>query len=164
MLHVLFLDTGNTFHSVIAESILRVSGRGRFHAHSAGCLSAGMISPDVLGFLRERDLPVEGLRSKGLRELAGPESPPLAFVITLSDLAAAAARERTFSGDPVIVHWNLDDDEDDEDGEESRPSIWAIRDGFWILSRRIRTFTGLPHGIASRQLMVKRLQSLQGWQ
>jgi protein-tyrosine-phosphatase len=161
MLNVLFLDTGNTFHSVIAESILRVSGRGRFHAHSAGCLSAGTISPDVLGFLRERDLPVECLRSKGLRELATPESPPLAFVITLSDLAASAANERTFSGDPVIVHWNLDDD---DDAEESPPSIWAIRDGFWILSRRLRTFTSLPHGTASRQLMVKRLQSLQGWQ
>jgi protein-tyrosine-phosphatase len=161
MLDVLFLDTGNTFHSVIAESILRASGRGRFHAHSAGCLSTGMISPEVLGFLRERDLPVEGMRSKGLREIAGAECPPLAFVITLSELAAAAARERSFAGDPVIVHWNLDDD---DDGDESRPSIWAIRDGFWILSRRIRTFTGLPHGTASRQLLEKRLQSLQGWQ
>jgi arsenate reductase len=161
MLNVLFLDTGNTFHSVIAESILRISGRSRFQAHSAGCLSAGTISPDVLGFLRERDLPVEGLRSKGLREFTVPETPPLAFVITLSGVAAATARERTFSGDPVIAHWNLDDE---DDGEEIQPSIWAIRDGFWILSRRIKLFTSLPHGTASRQMMVRRLQSLQSWQ
>jgi arsenate reductase len=158
MLNVLFLDTGNTTDSLIAESILRKEGRGRFHAYSAGCLSAGSISPELLGFLRERILPVEGLRSKGLRELTGPEGPSFAFVIALSELAAAATAERTFPGDPVLAHWHLDHE------EESEASVWALRDSYWILSRRIKIFTSLPHGTASRHSLQRRLQALQSWQ
>ena len=161
MLNVLFLDSGNTSHSLIAESILRASGRSHFHACSAGCVSAGAVSHAVLAFLNERNLPVEGLRSKGVRELTGPDGPPFAFVITLSAPAAAAARERTFAGDPVVTHWHLDAD---DEGELSEPSIWAIRDAFWILSRRIKIFTSLPHGKTTRHQLEKRLQALQAWQ
>jgi len=161
MLNVLFLDSGNTSHSLIAESILRASGRSHFHACSAACVSTGMVSPAVLAFLNERSLPVEGLRSKGLREVTGPDAPPFAFVITLSAPAAAVARERTFPGDPVVAHWHLDADGESEPGE---PSIWAIRDAFWILSRRIKLFTSLPHGKSTRHQLEKRLQALQSWQ
>ena len=161
MLNVLFLDSGNTSHSLIAESVLRASGRGRFQPYSAACLSTGIVSSGVLAFLRERDLPVEGLRSKGLRELTGPEAPSFAFVITLSSLAAAVARERTFPGDPVVAHWHLDAD---GENDQSEPSVWAIRDVFWILSRRIKIFTSLPHGQSTRHQLEKRLQALQGWQ
>ena len=161
MLNVLFLDTSNTSHSLIAESILRASGRSHFHSYSAGCVSTGAISHAVLAFLHERNLPVEGLRSKGVRELAGPDAPPFAFVITLSAPAAAAARERTFPGDPVIAQWHLDSEDEGELGE---PSVWAMRDAFWILSRRIKIFTSLPHGKSSRLQLEKRLQSLQHWQ
>ena len=161
MLNVLFLDSDNTSLSLIAESILRASGRSHFHAHSAGCVSAGVVSRAVLAFLHERSLPVEGLRSKGARELTGPDGPPFAFVITLSAPAAAAVRERTLAGDPVIAHWHLDADEESEPGE---PSVWAIRDAFWILSRRIKIFTSLPHGKTSRLQLEKRLQALQSWQ
>ncbi len=158
MLNVLFLDSGNTSHSLIAESILRASGRSHFHAHSAGCVSTGVASQAVLAFLHERNLPVDGLRSKGLRELTGPDALPFAFVITLSAAAAAAALERTFPGDPVVAHWHLDVE------DESEPSLWAIRDSFWILSRRIKIFTSLPHGKTTRLQLEKRLQSLQNWQ
>src|SRR6185503_11736710 len=98
MLNVLFLDTGNTSHSLIAESILRAAGRGRFHAWSAGCVSSGPVSGELLAFLRERNLPTDGLRSKGLRELTGPDGPSFVFVISLSGLAAATVAERTFHG------------------------------------------------------------------
>ena len=158
MLNVLFLDSGNTSHSLIAESILRASGRSHFHAHSAGCVSTGAVSRAVLAFLHERNLPVDGLRSKGLRELTGPDALPFAFVIALSAPAAAAALERTFPGDPVVAHWHLDVEDDSE------PSVWAIRDAFWILSRRIKIFTSLPHGKTTRLQLEKRLQSLQNWQ
>jgi len=161
MLNVLFLDSGNTSHSLIAESVLRVSGHGRFHALSAGCLSGGTISKEVLAFLRERNLPVDGLRSKSLRELTGPDGPAFAFVITLSELAAATAGERTFRGDPVLAHWHLDGE---EEAEQREPSIWAIRDSFWILSRRIKIFTSLPHGKASRHVLENRLHALESWQ
>jgi|SRR5262245_10129500 len=160
MLNVLFLDTGNTSHSLIAESILRTTGRGKFHAHSAGCNSSGPVGGDVLAFLRERNLAVDGLRSKGLRELTGQEGPPFAFVIALSELAAATCAERTFHGDPVIAHWHLDN----EDESESQPSVWALRDSYWILSRRIKIFTSLPHGKASRHVLENRLHALESWQ
>ena len=159
MLNVLFLDTGNTTESLIAESVLRACGHGRFRAWSAGCLSSGSASAGVLAFLRERELPVDGLRSKGLHELTRPEGPSFAFVITLSELAAAAVRERRFSGDPVIAHWQLDTDEDG-----SEPSVWAIRDSFWVLSRRIKIFTSLPHGKTTRLALEKRLHALENWQ
>ncbi len=161
MLNVLFLDTGNTSHSLIAESILHASGRGRFHAWSAGCLSSGTVSREVLAFLRERNLPTDGVRSKGLRDLTGPEGPSFAFVITLSELAAATTSERTFHGDPVVAHWHLDNEDESDRGE---PSVWALRDSYWILSRRIKIFTSLPHGKASRHVMEKRLHALEGWQ
>src|SRR5260221_1682354 len=157
MLNVLFLDTGNTSHSLIAESILHASGRGRFHAWSAGCISSGPVSREVLAFLRERNLPADGLRSKGLRELTGPEGPSFAFVITLSELAAATTSERTFHGDPVVAQWHLDNEEEADRGE---PSAWALRDSYWILSRRIKIFASLPLGIASRQVMNNRLHAL----
>ena len=155
MLNVLFLDSGNTSHSLIAESILRASGRGRFHAYSAGCLSCGPISNDVLAFLRERDLPIEGLRSKGIRELTGPDGPSFAFVISLSSFAAATAAERTFPGDPVVARWHLDNG----DEGESEGSVWSLRDSYWILSRRIKLFTNLPHGKASRRALENRLHA-----
>ena len=161
MLNVLFLDTGNTSHSLIAESILRASGRGRFHAYSAGCASSARVPMEVLAFLRERNLPVDGLRSKGLRELTGPEGPSFAFVITLSELAAATTGERTFHGDPVVAHWHLDNE---DEGDQGEPSVWALRDSFWILSRRIKIFASLPHGKASRHVLENRLHALESWQ
>jgi protein-tyrosine-phosphatase len=160
MLNVLFLDSGNTSHSLIAEAILRASGRSHFHAHSAGCVSTGVVSRAVLAFLHERNLPVDGLRSKGLRELTGPDALPFAFVITLSELAAGTCAERNFRGDPVVAHWQLDAD----DEEESEPSVWGLRDRYWILSRRIKIFTSLPHGKASRRQLENRLHALESWQ
>jgi arsenate reductase len=159
MLNVLFLDTGNTTESLIAESVLHACSHGRFRAWSAGCLSSGNASAGVLAFLRERDLPVDGLRSKSLDELTRPEGPSFAFVIALSEFAAAIASERRFGGDPVITRWHLDTD---EDGRE--PSVWAIRDSFWVLSRRIKIFTGLPHGKTTRLALEKRLHALENWQ
>ena len=153
MLNVLFLDSGNTSHSLIAESILRACGRERFLAHSAGCVSTGRVSPEVLAFLGERNLPVEGLRSKGLRELTGRDDASFSFVITLSREAAMTARERTFPGDPVVAQWHLDNE------EESEPSVWALRDSYWMLSRRIKIFTSLPHGKASRRALENRLHA-----
>lgn len=160
MLNVLFLDSANTSYGLIAESILRASGRGRFHAYSAGCVSAGSVSRQAIAFLRERNLPVDGLRSKRLRELSGAEGPAFAFVIALSELAAATTAEINFRGDPVIAHWHLDD----EDESESEPSVWALRDSYWILSRRIKIFASLPHGKTSRHALENRLHALESWQ
>lgn len=160
MLNVLFLDSGNTSYSLIAESILRATSRGRFHAWSAGCVSSGVVSSEMLAFLQERNLPTDGLRSKGLRELTGPDEPQFSFVITLTAPAATVATERTFPGDPVRARWHLDN----EDECEHAPSVWALRDSYWILSRRIKIFASLPHGKASRHALENRLHALESWQ
>ena len=82
-------------------------------------------------------------------------------MITLSELAEAATTEINFHGDPVIAHWHLDSDDEREPVE---PSIWALRDSYWILSRRIKIFTSLPHGKASRHALENRLHALESWQ
>ena len=157
MPNVLFLCTRNSADSILAESILRSVGKARFQAFSAGCQPAGAVSEPVLDFLRERQLPAEGLRSKSWLEFMGPQAPKLEFVITLSGRAAAASQP--WGGDPLIAHWTLDAE---EDGPQGDPSGWDIRDRFWVLSRRIKIFASLPHGKASRHSLQHRLQALQG--
>jgi arsenate reductase len=161
MSNVLFLCTRNSADSILAESILRSVGKARFQAFSAGCQPAAAVSEQVLDFLRERQLPVEELRSKSWREFVGPQAPTLAFVITLSEHAAAFAAQQSWPGDPLLAHWTLDAEEDGPQGELSG---WDIRDHFWVLSRRIKIFASLPHGKASRHSLEHRLHALENWQ
>ena len=161
MPNVLFLCTRNSADSIIAESILRSVGRTRFHAFSAGCQPAGAVSERVLEFLRERQLPVEGLRPKSWLEFTGPAAPKLEFVITLSGRAASAAASQAWGENPLLAHWTLDAE---EDGPQDELSGWDIRDRFWVLSRRIKIFASLPHGKASRNSLALRLRALQSWQ
>lgn len=154
-LNVLFLSDRNAAYSILAEAILRVEGNGRFRPYSAGLDPAPAVAADVVNFLVVRQLPIEGLRPKGVREL---DALPFDFVISLSDAAALFARAHGWSGDPVVAHWALDAEERSmkEDG-----STWAIRDAFWTLSRRIRIFASLPHRKATRHSLENRLYALQ---
>ncbi len=158
MLNVLFLCTRNAVRSILAESILRSTDRGRFAAFSAGCKPAGAISGEVLDYLRDRHMPLEGLRPKSWVELA--PGPQFDFVIALSTKAAALLEAHAWPGEPVTAHWTIDED----DEAEQERSSWAIRDSFWVLTRRIKIFTSLPHGKASRVSLQRRLHAMEAWQ
>lgn len=160
MLNVLFLCTRNSTQSIIAESVLRSLGKGRFHVCSAGLDPAPRMPAEVLDFLQERQLPIEGLQPKSWREFAAEHAPSFGFVISLTGPAAALATSHRWQGDPVVAHWSA------EDGEPApeRTSDLALRDTFWVLSRRIKIFAGLPHGKATRRSLEKKLHALQAWQ
>ena len=107
-LNVLFLCTGNSARSILAESILRKDGAGRFHAFSAGSHPKGAVNPFALKVLEAHDYPTEGLRSKSWDEFAAPGAPMMDFVFTVCDTAAGEACP-IWPGQPMTAHWGIED-------------------------------------------------------
>ncbi len=107
-LNVLFLCTGNSARSIMAEGLLNSLGQGRFRAYSAGSFPKGIIRPQALALLREQGLPTEGLRSKPWDEFSAPGAPHLDFVFTLCDQAANEPCP-VWPGQPITAHWGLPD-------------------------------------------------------
>lgn len=161
MLNVLFLCTRNSTQSIIAESVLRSVGKGRFNACSAGLEPAPRMPAEVLEFLQGRQLPVDGLRPKSWREFLAPQAPKFGFVIALTEPAAAIASSHRWQGDPVVAHWSAEDADGELAEEATGP---ALRDAFWVLSRRIKIFASLPHGKATRRALENKLYALESWQ
>jgi len=160
MQNVLFLCTRNSTRSIIAESVLRSVGKGRFNVCSAGLDPAQRMPAGVLEFLEERQLPTDGLRPKSWREFTAEPAPKFGFVIALTEPAAAAAASHSWEGDPVLAHWSADDAEEAPAEEASGA---ALRDTFWVLSRRIKIFASLPHGKATRRALENKLHALESW-
>src|ERR1700691_177350 len=132
--NVLFLCTGNSARSIMAEAILNRKGKPAFAAYSAGSHPAGMVRPEALKQLRLAHLPTEGLRSKSWEEFAAPGAPPMHFVFTVCD---SAAKENCpiWPGQPVTAHWGSPDPASVEGTPEEIEK--AFRDAFMILDRRI---------------------------
>jgi protein-tyrosine-phosphatase len=103
--NVLFLCTGNTARSILAESILRKDGDGRFRAFSAGSRPKGEVNPFVLRVLESLGYPTEGLRSKGWQEFAVVGAPVMDFLFTVCDAAAG----ESWPGQPMTAHWGIED-------------------------------------------------------
>src|SRR4051812_6255751 len=141
--NVLFVCHDNCALSLMAESILRSVGAARFHAYSAGTARNEHVDPQILDFLGQHRLPVNGLWSKTLDHFRIPGAPQMDFIITLCDVAASE-RFSEWPGHPFVAHWNLEMSKDADD---------ALRDNFWTLMRRIKIFTSLPHGKLSRRLL-----------
>ena len=133
--HVLFLCTGNSARSIMAESLLRQRGQDRFVAHSAGSRPKGEVHPLALELLREMELPVEGLRSKSWDEFAGPGSPRIDLVITVCDDAAREACP-TWPDTPATMHWGIDDPAKVQGSTQQRRA--GFRRAFDELDERIR--------------------------
>jgi arsenate reductase len=150
-MNVLFVCEDNCALSILAESILRAVAASRFGSYSAGCAARDAIRPEVLGFLDDHQMPIAGLHAKTLRDFRAPSAPKMDFVITLSD---AAAREdfSDWPGRPFVAHWNICC-EDDTQAE--------LRDYYWTLMRRIKTFASLPHGKLSRRTLERRALTLE---
>jgi len=137
--NVLFLCTGNSARSIIAEVILRREGVNRFRAFSAGSFPKGEVHPAALALLEELDLPTEGLRSKSWEEFSAPGAPDLDFVFTVCDNAAGEVCP-VWPGQPMTAHWGIEDPAAIE-GEGQSRAFWAA---YQALQRRIQLFLALP--------------------
>ncbi len=139
--NVLFLCTGNSARSIMAESILREIGAGRFNAYSAGSTPKGTVHPLALEMLASRRMPIEGLSSKGWEVFAAPGAPALDFVITVCDNAAGEVCP-VWPGRPTTAHWSIPDPAAIEGSEAVRRR--AFSDACHMLLTRIRLFSSLP--------------------
>jgi arsenate reductase (thioredoxin) len=139
--NVLFLCTGNSARSIMAEAILNSKGRRTFAAFSAGSQPSGTVRPEALRQLAASRIPTHGLRSKSWEEFAKPGAPKLDFVFTVCDNAAKEACP-LWPGKPVSAHWGVPDPAAVKGTEEEVKR--AFRDAFSILERRINLFLALP--------------------
>jgi arsenate reductase len=139
--NVLFLCTGNSARSIMAEAILKHRGRGRFTAYSAGSHPGGKVNPHALRQLELSHLPTEGLRSKSWDEFANPDAPKMDFVFTVCDNAAKEVCP-IWPGQPLTAHWGVPDPAA-VDGSMAHVER-AFREAFVALDRRIGLFLSLP--------------------
>ena len=139
--NVLFLCTGNSARSILAEAILNMEGRGRMRAYSAGSFPAGNVNPCTIALLKSLDFPVGDLRSKSWDEFAMADAPQMDFVFTVCDDAAGEVCP-VWPGKPVTAHWGVPDPARKEGTNDEK--MQAFRDTFRQLSNRIRLFTNLP--------------------
>ena len=139
--NVLFLCTGNSARSILAESILRKEGRGRFRAYSAGSHPKAAVNPFALKVLASLEYPTEGLRSKSWDEFAAPGAPIMDFVFTVCDTAAAEACPM-WPGQPMTAHWGIEDPAavTGTDIQKEAAFVLAAR----YLRNRITIFASLP--------------------
>jgi arsenate reductase len=139
--HVLFLCTGNSARSILAESLLNQLGKGRFRAYSAGSHPAGQVNPFALELLEKNHFPTGELRSKPWDEFAQPDAPQLDFVITVCDKAAGEVCP-VWPGQPMTAHWGIPDPVVVEGSDEVKRR--AFVDAMNQLQRRICMFVSLP--------------------
>jgi arsenate reductase len=139
--NVLFLCTGNSARSIMAEAILNFRGRPTFTAYSAGSHPAGTIRPEALRELENASLPTGGLRSKSWEEFAEPGAPGLDFVFTVCDNAAKEVCP-VWPGQPTSAHWGVPDPAAVRGTSEEVKR--AFREAFLMLDRRIALFLSLP--------------------
>ncbi len=138
--NVLFLCTGNSARSILAEAILNKVGAGRFHAYSAGSHPRGAVNPHALDLLRRLDYDVSAFRSKPWDEFAAPGAPPLDFVITVCDSAAGEVCP-VWPGQPMTAHWSLPDPAAVQ-GTPAEIAL-AFADTYRMLDNRIGAFSNL---------------------
>ena len=150
--NVLFLCTGNSARSIMAEAILNHKGRANFTAYSAGSHPSGQVRPEALRELENARLPTQGLRSKSWEEFAKPDAPRMALVFTVCDNAAKEVCP-VWPGQPMTAHWGVADPAAVVGSEEQVAR--AYRDAFSALERRISIFLCLPLASLDR-LAIKR--------
>ena len=155
--HVLFLCTGNSARSILAEALINHWGKGRFVGYSAGSRPAGRVNPIALELLQHMQLPTGGLRSKSWDEFAAPGAPPLDFVFTVCD-NAAGEQCPFWPGQPMTAHWGVEDPAAVEGTDTEK---WlAFRKVFRELENRIRIFVNLKISSLDRLSLHNRLQEI----
>ncbi len=139
--NVLFLCTGNSARSIMAEAILNKLGAGKFHAFSAGSHPKGWVHPETLRLLRDHSFDTSGFRSKSWSEFADPGAPLLDFVFTVCDNAAGETCP-IWPGQPMTAHWGVPDPA--EANGTPAEIAFAFKDAYRMLFQRIGIFTSLP--------------------
>ena len=155
--NVLFLCTGNSARSIIAESILNATGNGRFKAYSAGSHPAGQVNPFAIELLKKNRLPVEHLRSKSWDEFAQPGAPELHFVFTVCDNAAGEVCP-AWPGQPMTAHWGVPDPAAVEGSDEEKRK--AFFHTWNYLYNRISLFANLPLAKLDKLTLQTRLREI----
>ena len=155
--NVLFLCTGNSARSILAEGLINHWGRGRFRGFSAGSHPNGAVHPIALKLLQNLKFPTEGLRSKSWDEFAQAGAPPLDFVFTVCDNAAGEVCPY-WPGQPVTAHWGVPDPAAVEGAEFDQ--LTAFRDTFRTLENRIKMFMSLPLASIERIKLKERLDEI----
>ena len=139
--NVLFLCTGNSARSIMAEAILNKLGQGKFRAYSAGSQPKGQVNPNTIQLLRGLGYDTSSFRSKSWSEFAKPGAPPLDFVFTVCDNAAGEACP-VWPGQPMTAHWGIPDPAEAR-GSEAEIAL-AFKNAYRMLFQRIGIFTALP--------------------
>lgn len=155
--NVLFLCTGNSVRSILAESVLNRDGGGRFRAFSAGNKPRGEIHPTTIATLAELDYPTEGLRSKSWDEFASPEAPIMDFVFTLCD-SAAGEECPVWPGRPLTAHWGIEDPS--IVGEADFRQAAAFRQAAGYIRNRVAAFISLPLDSLDRMSLRDKLRTI----
>ena len=156
-MHVLFLCTGNSARSILAEAILNRRGAGRVVAFSAGSQPKGSVHPLALELLREQGMPTAALRSKSWDEYAAPGAPPIDFVFTVCDNAAAEPCP-VWPGKPAIAHWGVPDPAAATGSDTERRQ--AFRAAYVALDARIKRFVALPVASLEPQALKAALREI----
>jgi arsenate reductase len=155
--NVLFLCTGNSARSILAEAILNNRGKGRFKAFSAGSHPKGAVHPLALALLERKGFPTEGLRSKAWDEFAQPAAPTLDFIFTVCDNAAGEVCP-VWPGHPMTAHWGQPDPAAVEGTDLERTN--AFRDAYTMLERRIEMFVSLPMASLDQLALGKKVREI----
>jgi arsenate reductase len=155
--NVLFLCTGNSARSIMAEAILNAKGRPNFTGYSAGSHPSGTVRPEALRQLEMAHIPAQGLRSKAWDEFALPSAPKLDFVLTVCDNAAKEVCP-VWPGQPTTAHWGVPDPAAVH-GNEAEVER-AFREAFFLLNRRITLFLSLPLASLDRLAVKRELDSI----
>jgi len=158
-LNVLFLCTGNSARSIMAECILNREGRGKLHAYSAGSQPLGHVHPLALNLLQRMNHDVAQLRSKPWDEFAIPDAPKLDFVFTVCDSAAAEPCP-VWPGQPMTADWGVPDPAKAQGSEAER--AFAFDDTYRMLNQRISIFVNLPIESLSRLSLQRHLDEIGG--
>ena len=157
--NVLFLCTGNSARSIMAEVILNRAGQGKFRAFSAGSQPKGQVHPYALDLLRKLHYDVTGLRSKSWKEVSAPDAPKLDFVFTVCDNAAKETCP-IWPGQPMTAHWGVPDPAE-ATGNEAEIRF-AFADTLRMLTNRINIFVSLPLQSLDQLTLQKQLDSIGG--
>ena len=157
--NVLFLCTGNSARSIMAEAILNFKGRPAFAAYSAGSHAAGAVRPEAIRQLKLANLPTDGLRSKNWDEFAQAGAPPMNFVFTVCDNAAKEVCP-VWPGQPMTAHWSIPDPAAVQGTPDEIER--AYREAFMMLDCRIGLFLSLPMATLDRLAIQKEIERIGG--